>query len=141
MTNRKCYAGSRTFYIQPTLDDRIGLLHPCISIGDSGILQDFIGRTPGISIENLLIDGPIDCLRDKPLCNCPALFEYNIVEGCETWQNYDYLHDGYAEPAWEHFEKWIQENNITFYAQPDYLHEIRCLNRDWYYINNKSQRI
>jgi hypothetical protein len=75
MINRNCYVGSRMFLIQSTLDDRIGLLNPCISIGDSGILQDFIGRTPGISIGNFLIDDPIDFLRDKPFCNKPALFE------------------------------------------------------------------
>jgi hypothetical protein len=124
MTKRKCFAGSRTLYIQSTSDTSIGLIHPCISVAPSEVLKNFLGPKISKPIDNMMSDSPIDCVREKPLCNCPALFEYNIVEGCETRKQYDLLRDGYVKPVWEQFERWIQEKNITFFAPPDYIHEI-----------------
>lgn len=122
---RICHAGSKTLYIQSRPDkETIDDISPCISVNSAKPLENYLGSNPIRSIDELVLHQPVRCLREKPVCNCPALFEHNILIGCETRQNYNELLRGFTEPAWEQFEIWAKENNIVFYDPPSYLNEV-----------------
>lgn len=123
---RICHAGHRSLVLSTLLEAPQAIVRPCAHCQQPRLATlDLASSSPlGEGLYDQLATQPQLCPCPTMKCQCPGIFEHDLVLGLEAGERYEAMCKGYTEPIWEEFESWVLQTGLKLHSPPETLRNI-----------------